>query len=68
MMKIMENGFCIDKGHDNILAARAVIVNHVHTYTTDELPLVFTIEHEVTGKVIETHCFDLDHHTHQEGA
>lgn len=66
MIKIMEDGLCCDKGHDNILAVRAVIMNLVYSYTIDELPLTFTVVHEETDKLIETHFFELGHITEVE--
>jgi len=64
-LKVMDNGLCAFKGLETIEAARAEMLEMVYTYTIDELPFSYTVEDETTGEVVETHCFDLEHHTHE---
>jgi len=65
MIKIMDNGLCVDKGYDTIAEARAAMKMFIYDLTTDELPITNQLVDETTDEVYETHCFDLSHHTHE---
>ena len=65
MIKIMDNGLCVDKGYDTIAEARAAMKMFIYDLTTDELPITNQLVDETTYEVYETHCFDLSHHTHE---
>jgi len=65
MIKIMDNGLCVDKGYDTIAEARAAMKMFIYDLTTDELPITNQLVDEATDEVYETHCFDLSHHTHE---
>jgi len=64
MIKIMDNGLGVDKGYDTIAEARAAMERFIYALTIDELPITNQLVDEATGEIYETHCFDLNHHTH----
>ena len=61
MFKIMDDGLCADKDIAHIETAQEFVVQAIQDFHVGELPYTLIIKDQITGKVVETHQFSLQH-------